>query len=81
MTEKIETYEPDIIPQTALDVDVKDENFNDVMGTDGLIATRLNEKVIIQRIAKDLYKNSKSGLRELYNNSARACKIAKKKYQ
>jgi len=45
-----------------------------VTGIGEIEHTKLNEKVIIQRIAKDLYKNASSGLRELYMNSVRACR-------
>lgn len=77
--EKINTYEPEIVKQQALNVDFGEDDFEDIK-KDGLIKTRLNENVIIQRIAKDLYKNSTSGFRELYNNAARACRIANKEY-
>lgn len=80
MDEDIETYSPDIEEQKPLPVKGDTTGFEDVVEKDGLISTRLNEKVIIQRIAKDLYKNATSGLRELYNNSARACRIAVKKH-
>jgi len=79
MDEDIETYSPDIEEQKPLPVKGNTTGFEDVLEKDGLISTKLNEKVIIQRIAKDLYKNATSGLRELYNNSARACRIAVKK--
>lgn len=80
MNEDIETYSPDTEEQKPLPVKGDTTGFEDVVEKDGLINTRLNEKVIIQRIAKDLYKNATSGLRELYNNSARACRIAIKKH-
>jgi len=79
MDEEIETYSPDTEEQKPLPVKGNTTGFESVQEKDGLIITRLNEKVIIQRIAKDLYKNATSGLRELYNNSARACRIAIKK--
>jgi len=79
MDEEIETYSPETEEQKPLPVKGDTTGFEDVLEKDGLISTRLNEKVIIQRIAKDLYKNATSGLRELYNNSARACRIAVKK--
>lgn len=77
--EKIDTYEPTIVSQKPLDIEYTDDSFDDITNG-GLIKTKLNEQVIIQRIAKDLYKNSTSGLRELYNNAARACRIANKEY-
>ncbi len=66
--EKIETYSPDVTEQVPLGVE----------GAGEIEHTKINEKVIIQRIAKDLYKDASSGLRELYMNSVRACKDAVK---
>lgn len=80
MSEEIETYSPPTDEQVPLPVDADTTGFEDVLDQQGMIATKLNEKVIIQRIAKDLYKNASSGMRELYNNSARACRIAVKKH-
>ncbi len=79
-SEEIETYSPDIKESVPVPVDADTTGFEEVMEKDGLINTKLNERVIIQRIAKDLYKNATSGLRELYNNSVRACRVAVKKY-
>ncbi len=78
--EEIRKYEPEIKPQTRLAIDGDSEGFEDVTGDDGLIHTKLNQSVIIQRISKDLYKSPKSGLRELYANSVRACQLAEEKY-
>jgi len=80
MDEKITTYSPDVAEQTPLPVEADTSGFEDVLEDDGIINTKINEKVIIQRIARDLYKNATSGLRELYNNSARACRVAKAKH-
>ncbi len=68
MSEKIETYSPEVKEQTALGVE----------GAGEIEATKINQAVIIQRIAKDLYKDATSGLRELYMNGVRACKDASK---
>lgn len=68
MSEKIETYSPEIKEQTPLGVE----------GAGEIEATKINQAVIIQRIAKDLYKDATSGLRELYMNGVRACKDASK---
>ncbi len=78
MSEKIDTYSPPTEPQTPLEIKSKVSGFEDVIEKNGIISTRLNEKVIIQRIAKDLYKNASSGLRELYNNAARTCRLSVK---
>ena len=79
-SEEIMTYSPDVKESIPVPVSADTTGFEEVMEKDGLINTKLNEKVIIQRIAKDLYKNATSGLRELYNNSVRACRVAVKKY-
>jgi len=55
MNEKITTYSPVTTEQVALGVE----------GAGEIEATKINEKVIIQRIAKDLYKNASSGLKEV----------------
>lgn len=78
--EKITTYSPEVEEQTPLPVEADTSGFEDVLEDDGIINTKINEKVIIQRIARDLYKNATSGLRELYNNAARACRVAKSKH-
>lgn len=63
MSEEIKTYSPPVTDIVALGVE----------GAGPIEETKINQKVIIQRIAKDLYKGASSGLRELYMNSVRAC--------
>ena len=46
----------------------------------GFIPLRLEEEVVVQRISHDLYAKPESGLRELYNNEARACRTAEKTF-
>ena len=79
MEEEVDIYTPPIKEQIPLSVDADNSGFEDIM-EGGIIKTKLNEDVIIHRIAKDLYKNPFSGVRELFNNSVRACKLAEKKY-
>lgn len=71
--EEIEIYSTPTESQQKLNLDTKGSGFEDVMDENGDIHTQLNEKVIIRRIAKDLYKGAKSGLRELLMNSYRGC--------
>ncbi len=71
--EKIPTYSTKVEPQQTLQVDFKGSGFEDVINEAGVIPTTLNAPVIIQRIAKDLYKNATSGIRELYMNAVRGC--------
>ncbi len=53
------------------------DGLEDIIGKDGLIQAKLEEDIIIQRLAKDIYKEPTAGLRELFNNEARQCRIAK----
>ena len=46
----------------------------------GMIKVKLEEDVIIQRVSHDLYAKPSSGFRELYNNEARACRIAERQF-
>lgn len=71
--EIIDTYSTEVKPQQDLDISYEGSGFEDVINENGVIPTTLNEKVIIQRIAKDLYKNATSGIRELYMNAVRGC--------
>ena len=48
--------------------------------TSGFIPLRVEEEVVVQRISNDLYAKPESGLRELYNNEARACRTAEKTF-
>lgn len=47
---------------------------------DGMMDVKLEDSIVIQRIAKDLYSNPLAGFRELYNNAARFVKRANKEY-
>ena len=79
MKEEVEIYTPPIKEQVPLPIEVDNTGFEDIM-EGGVIRTKLNEDVIINRIAKELYKNPVSGIRELYNNSVRACQLAEEEY-
>ena len=81
MKDEIELRNSKIVSQKPLGTkNVEDEGFSDVLNADGEIEVELNRKVITERISKDLYKNAKSGLRELLMNSFRACRIARDQY-
>ena len=79
MKEEVEVYISPTKKQVPLPIDVDTSGFEDIM-QNGIIKTKLNEDVIINRIAKELYKNPSSGIRELYNNSVRACQMAEEEY-
>ena len=44
------------------------------------IKVSMEDDVILQRLARDIYKKPESGLRELYVNEAKACRIARDRY-
>ena len=71
--EVIETYSTKVEPQKELEIDYKDSGFEDVIDETGVIPTTLNVPVMVQRMAKDIYKNASSGIRELYMNAVRGC--------
>lgn len=50
-----------------------DPALRSVLGDDGLIKMKLDDEVVLNKIAKDIYKNPMSGFRELYANAVTAC--------
>ncbi len=81
--ETIQVYKPEIIKERALSLDPQAIAYAPKLvdaAKDGMIPVTLEDDVVIQRISHDLYANASSGFRELFNNEARACRIAKKKY-
>lgn len=81
--ESISIYKPTIVKEDPLPLDSSELSYADRLlqaSNNGLIPVRLEEDVVIQRISHDLYSDPKSGFRELYNNEARACRIARKRY-
>lgn len=80
---KIKSYSPKFSKEKPLKVITKDKisdkfaELKKVMDKNGHIKMKLNEKVMIPRVALDLYKYPESSFRELYANSCRACRIAK----
>ena len=80
MTKKKKYYKPDINKEKPLKLDKESLKYNDDLNKiakDGEIKVKLNSDVIIQRVAKDLYSGPMSGVRELFNNEARACRQAR----
>ena len=71
--EKIDTYSTKVESQQDLEISFKDSGFEDVIDENGVIPTTLNVPVMVQRLAKDIYKNATSGIRELYMNAVRGC--------
>lgn len=78
--DKVDTYEPVVnmgyeneIPEVE-----GQDSFKDITDEHGNINIIINSDVIGQTLAKKIYTSWSSGLRELYNNEARACRMAKK---
>jgi len=80
---KIRTYSPKLISERAcgFDGDLSHApKMEAARGPDGLIPVSLDEQVIMQRISHGLYSDPRSGLRELYANEVRACKISRDRH-
>lgn len=75
-------YKPEI--QNAPELNIPDEDTKDSpiksLEVGKKIKVKLDSDVIIQRVSHDLYSSWTSGLRELYNNEARACRTTKRDY-
>ena len=70
-------YKPEL--HVVPDVDIPQEDVDDSplnrLGEGDTISVSLDSDVIIQKLSHDIYSSWKSGLRELYNNEGRACRI------
>ena len=62
--------------KSGMDVADVPEAMSDITGDDGLIHVELERDVIIERLARDLYKEPTAGIREYVNNEARQCRDA-----
>ena len=74
----VETYEPKVDVTYENSIPKVDNSFDDITDDNGNINIIINSEVIGQTLAKKIYTSWTSGLRELYNNEARACRTAKK---
>jgi hypothetical protein len=82
-TEAVKIYKPTLLKEDPLPLDQAELSYAERLlqaSSNGLIPVKLEQDVVIQRISHDLYASPESGFRELYNNEARACKIAKNHY-
>ena len=79
--DNIDIYRGETIESKPLELDKELTNYSERLTTEGnTIKVKLDSDIIIQRISHDLYKNYESGVRELFQNEARACRIARSKY-
>ena len=76
--DSVETYEPKVNMAYEGSVPKVDNTFDDITDANGNINIIINSEVIGQTLAKKIYTSWTSGLRELYNNEARACRTARK---
>ena len=76
--DSVETYEPKVNMGYENSIPKVDTSFDDITDEHGNINIIINSDVIGQTLAKKIYSSWESGLRELYNNEARACRTAKK---
>ena len=51
-----------------------------VLGSSKTIKTTYDQEVVAEYLAEGIYSGYKSGLRELYNNEARACRQSRDEY-
>jgi hypothetical protein len=82
-TEAVKIYKPMLVKEDPLPLDPAELSYAERLlqaSSNGLIPVKLEQDVVIQRISHDLYASPESGFRELYNNEARACRIAKNHY-
>ena len=70
-------YKPELHVVPAVDIPEEDSESSPLnrLGDGKTISVSLDSDVIIQKLSHDIYSSWKSGLRELYNNEARACRI------
>ncbi|MDG6989532.1 MAG: hypothetical protein JRN21_09495 [Nitrososphaerota archaeon] len=53
------------------------EDLTALGGSNGVIEMKLEQSVVMARLSKDIYKDFKSGFRELFANAVSACTLAK----
>ena len=75
---KPEVKKPDDLPIPKHEVE--QSPLARIIGSGKTIKTRLDQEVAIDRFAEGIYSGYKSGLRELYNNEARACRQSRDEY-
>lgn len=81
--DNLKIYTPDIGDSESIGLDETETSYSPRLNKikEGeIIQVQLNEKAIKWRISHDLYKDFKSGVRELFQNEARACRQARDKY-
>lgn len=81
--DNLEVYTPEVGESESFNLDETTTSYSprlNKLKEGGIVDVKLNERAIKWRISHDLYKDFRSGLRELFQNEARACRQAIKKY-
>ena len=75
-------YKPELHVVPEIDIPKEDSDSSPLtrLGGGDTLSVQLDSDVIIQKLSHDIYSGWKSGLRELYNNEARACRITAKQH-
>src|SRR6202521_1302982 len=83
-TKRAPEYSVPEIPQPAPISVAKDELDYDkqllALTKGGVMKVRVEEDVVVSRIAHDIYANPRSGYREMYANAVTACLVAKEEF-
>ena len=81
MSERQDYYVPKTIEEkkSGMALEGVSAEMMNMADSNGMIKVTLENDVTIEKIARDLYKDPKAGIRELVNNEARPCRTAIKK--
>ena len=76
-------YKPKLHTVPDIDIPEVDSESSPLnrLGDGNTISVSLDSDVVIQKLSHDIYSGWQSGLRELYNNEARACRITRKEHR
>ena len=85
-TDKVDTYTPDAgvdksfnsLPEEA--TKYSDDGWEGITDEDGNIKVELHSETILRTLAERIYSDYNSAIRELYNNEARACRMARDQF-
>tara|TARA_R100000963_G_C4645197_1_gene109376 strand:+ start:20 stop:2626 length:2607 start_codon:yes stop_codon:yes gene_type:complete len=89
-TDKVDTYTPDVDVDEGIEPVKEQPNsnefaedlelFKEVLNDEGKIEITVHSPTIIKTFAERIYSDYNSAIRELYNNEARACRMARDQF-
>tara|TARA_R110002020_G_scaffold113246_6_gene260489 strand:+ start:1143 stop:3728 length:2586 start_codon:yes stop_codon:yes gene_type:complete len=85
-TDEVETYTPDTNVDKSFEplpeevTDYADDGWEGITDNDGNIKVELHSETILRTLAERIYSDYNSAIRELYNNEARACRMARDQF-